>query len=213
MNYITVVAFDVETTGLDPALEEIIEVAAVKFTFSQESGLISAKDMGTFTSLIKPSRPIPEFITQINNISNDMVKDAPDPKSTLHKFFRFCGINSIMVAHNASFDASFLGRAVRRCGLAMPLNPVFDSLKMIKKIMPEYSSYKLKEIARRLEGQTAVAVENSKLHRAEYDCIVLREVFCTCLRKRFQDKDLWQANAVKELAKVHGKPLAFIDFA
>lgn len=210
MIFITAVSFDVETTGLSPETEEILEVAAVKFTFNPEGGTI---DLGTFTSLVRPTKAIPDFITKINNITDDMVKDAPLPREVLLKFFGFCGINSIMIAHNASFDAAFLGRAVRKCQIPMPLNPIFDSLKMIKKIMPEYNSYKLKEIAKKLDGQTGISLEKDKLHRAEYDCIILREVFVVCLKKRFQNKDLFQQNAVKELSRVHGKPIAFIDFA
>lgn len=210
MIFITAVSFDVETTGLSPETEEILEVAAVKFTFNPEGGTV---DLGTFTSLVKPTKKIPHFITEINNIDDDMVKDAPEPREVLPKFFRFCGINSIMVAHNASFDAAFLGKAIRRCQMPMPLNPIFDSLKMIRKIMPEYNSYKLKEIAKKLDGQTAIHLEQAKLHRAEYDCIVLREVFCACLKKRMQHNDLAQNIAVKALTKIHGKPIAFMDLA
>jgi DNA polymerase III epsilon subunit family exonuclease len=210
VNFITVVSFDVETTGLSPETEEILEIAAVKFTFNQEGGTI---DLGAFTSLVKPTKKIPRFITEINNISDDMVKDAPELSVVLPKFFRFCGINSIMVAHNASFDAAFIGKAIRKCRMPMPLNPVFDSLKMIRKIMPEFRSHKLKEIAKSLTGQTALELDSSKLHRAEYDCIVLREVFCACLKKRMQHKDLAQDTAVKALTKIHGKPIAFIDLS
>lgn len=213
MSYVTAVAFDVETTGLSPEVEEILEVAAVKFTFDPEKGLDGIVDLGSYVSLVKPNKKIPFFITEINNIDDQMVENAPTLAEVLPKFLRFCGISSILVAHNASFDAAFIGRGVRKCSLPMPLNPVFDSLKMIKKIMPEFCSYKLKEIARKLDGQTAIKLEKAKLHRAEYDCIVLREVFVTCLKKRFSSKDLLQHNAVKELTKVHGKPIAFMDFA
>jgi DNA polymerase III subunit epsilon len=213
VSYISVVAFDVETTGLSSEIEDILEIAAVKFTFDPNLGLGGLVDLGTFTSLVKPTKKIPFFITEINNIDDAMVKDAPEPKEVLPKFFRFCGISSIMIAHNASFDAAFIGRGVRKCAMPMPLNPVFDTLKLIKKIMPEYNSYKLSQIAKKLDGQTAIALESAKLHRAEYDCIVLREVFCACLKKRFQNGDLLQRNAVKEISRVHGKPIAFMDFA
>jgi DNA polymerase III alpha subunit (gram-positive type) len=196
LSYVTAVAFDVETTGLLPEVEDILEVAAVKFTFDPEKGLDGIVDLGSYTSLVKPTKKIPFFITEINNIDDEMVKDAPPLGEVLPKFLRFCGISSILVAHNASFDASFIGRGVRKCAMPMPLNPVFDSLKMIKKIMPEFNSYKLKEIARKLDGQTALTLD-----------------FVTCLKKRFSSKDLLQHNAVKELTKVHGKPIAFMDFA
>lgn len=214
MSYITVVAFDTETTGLEAESEDIIEIAANRFTFCPEEGIgFTAVEVNRFQSLVKPTKEIPAFITGINHISNEMVKDAPDLKPVLFDFLRFCGPSSILVAHNASFDAAFVGRAVRQLAMPMPLNPIFDSLKMIKKIMPEFRSYKLVEVAKRLHGQTGVNLDLSKLHRAEYDGIILREVFCACLRKRFQCSDLLQDRALKKLITVHGKPLFFPDFA
>jgi DNA polymerase-3 subunit epsilon len=214
MSYITVVAFDTETTGLEADSEEILEIAANRFTFSPADGAgFKSVEVGKFQSLVKPKKKIPAFITQINNISNEMVKDAPDLLPVLLDFIRFCGPSSILVAHNASFDAAFVGKAVRRLSMPMPLNPIFDSLKMIKKIMPEFRSYKLVEVAKRLQNQTGVDLDLSKLHRAEYDGIVLREVFCACLRKRYQCSDLLQDRALKNLISVHGKPLFFPDFA
>src|SRR6266704_2115247 len=156
MNFITVVSFDVETTGLIAEMEEILEVAAVKFAFNSEGGIM---DLGTFSSLVKPTKKIQRFITEINGIDDFMVKDSQPIQDVIPKFLKFCGINSIMVAHNAKFDAAFIGRAVRKCGIPMPLNPVFDSLKIIKKIMPEYNSYKLKEIAKKLDGQTMIKLD------------------------------------------------------
>lgn len=214
MNYISVVAFDVETTGLDGENDEIIEVAANKFTFiPDEKVSFVTVETGRFSSLVKPKNEISAFITSINHITNEMVKDAPDLRPVLVDFLRFCGGASILVAHNASFDAKFIGRGIRRNAIPMALNPIFDSLKMVKKIMPEFRSYKLVEIAKRLHGQTGVNLETNRLHRAEYDCIILREICCACLRKRYQCSDMLQASAMKKLIQIHGKPLFFPDFA
>jgi DNA polymerase III epsilon subunit family exonuclease len=207
------VAFDVETTGLDPEKEELIEIAGIKFTFEKKDGKLATKEIAQYTSLVKPGKLIPEDATRVNHITNQMVENAPELKPVLTAFLRFCGLSSILVAHNASFDASFLGKAIRRQGLVMPQNPIIDSLKFIRKIMPEYASHKLGEIARKLGDQTGVILDKGELHRATYDCHILKEVMCVCLRKRYQDKDLAMDQAVKSFESVHGAPLSFVQFA
>lgn len=211
--FVTMVAFDVETTGLDPDKEEVIEIAGVKFTFEKKDGKLVTREIGQYGSLVKPGKLIPEEASRVNNITNQMVENAPEIKPVLQAFLRFCGLSSVLVAHNASFDAAFLGKAIRKQGLVMPQNPIIDSLKFIRKIMPEYASHKLGEIARKLGDQTGMALSKDELHRATYDCQVLKEVLCTCLRKRYQDKDLAMDVAVKSFESVHGQPLAFSQFA
>lgn len=207
------VAFDVETTGLDPDKEDLIEVAGIKFTFEKKDGKLTTREISQYSSLVKPGKLIPEDATRINHITNQMVENAPDPKPVITAFLRFCGLSTILVAHNASFDAAFLGKAIRKQGLVMPQNPIIDSLKFIRKIMPEYASHKLSEIARKLGDQTGIALNKGELHRATYDCQILKEVMCACLRKRYQDKDLAMDQAVKSFESVHGAPLSFVQFA
>jgi DNA polymerase III subunit epsilon len=211
--FVTMVAFDVETTGLDPDKEDIIEIAGVKFTFEKKDGKLITREIGQYGSLVRPGKLIPEEATRVNNITNQMVENAPEIKPVLTAFLRFCGLSSVLVAHNASFDAAFLGKAIRKQGLVMPHNPIIDSLKFIRKIMPEYASHKLSEIARKLGDQTGMVLSRGELHRATYDCQVLKEVLCACLRKRYQDKDLAMDSAVKSFESVHGQPLAFVQFA
>jgi DNA polymerase III subunit epsilon len=211
--FVTMVAFDVETTGLDPEKEELIEIAGIKFTFEKKDGKLVTREISQYGSLVKPGKLIPEDATRVNNITNQMVENAPELKPVLTAFLRFCGLSTILVAHNASFDASFLGKAIRKQGLVMPQNPIIDSLKFTRKIMPEYASHKLSEIARKLGDQTGLIVSKGELHRATYDCHVLKEVMCACLRKRYQDKDLAMDTAVKSFESVHGAPLSFSQFA
>lgn len=211
--FVTMVAFDVETTGLDADREELIEVAGIKFTFEKKEGKLITKEIGQYSSLIKPGKLIPEEATRINNITNQMVENAPELKPVIQNFLKFCGLSSILVAHNASFDAAFLGKAIRKQGMVMPQNPVIDSLKLVRKIFPEYASHKLGEVARKLGDQTGLSLNKEELHRATYDCQILKEVFCACLRKRFQDKDLAMDKALKSFESLHGAPLSFIQFA
>lgn len=211
--FVTMVAFDVETTGLDPEKEELIEIAGIKFTFEKKDGKLVTKEIGQYSSLVKPGKLIPEDATRVNNITNQMVENAPELKPVLTAFLRFCGLSSVLVAHNASFDAAFLGKAIRKQGMVMPQNPIIDSLKIVRKVLPEYASHKLGEVARKLGDQTGMALSKGELHRATYDCQILKEVLCTCLRKRYQDKDLAMDQALKSFESVHGAPLSFVQFA
>ena len=210
--FVTLVAFDIETTGLDPEKEEVLEVAGAKFTFERRNGKLATRDLGQFQSLVKPGKRIPEEVTRIHNITDQMVEDAPGLPSVLQGFFRFCGLSSILVAHNAPFDASFLTKGIRKHDLVMPQNPVVDSLKLVRKILPEYASHKLGEVARKLGDQTTLALRREELHRAAYDCLVLKEVLCACLPKRYQDKDLAMDQAVKSFESIHGPALRFSQF-
>jgi DNA polymerase III alpha subunit (gram-positive type) len=88
-----------------------------------------------------------------------------------------------------------------------------DNLKVVRKILPEYASHKLGDVARRLGDQTGLDLRREDLHRAAYDCEVLKEVLCACLRKRYQDKDLAMDQALKSLESVHGQTLRFSQFA
>ena len=211
--FVTFVAFDVETTGLDPGREDILELAGIRFTLERRNGRLAARELSRYQSLVKPTKLIPAEATRIHSITNAMVEDAPALKAVLPAFFRFCGLSSVLVAHNAPFDSSFLGKAIRKHAVVMPQNPIVDSLKFFRKILPEYSSHKLGELARRLGEQTGMAVNRGDLHRAAYDCQVLMEVLCACLGKRYQDKDLAMDQAVKSLESVHGPALRFSQFS
>lgn len=211
--FITMVAFDVETTGLEADKEDIIELAGVKFTLERRDGKLAPVEVGQYSTLVKPTKLIPDEATRINNITNQMVENAPDLKTALQGFFRFCGLSTVLVAHNAEFDAKFIAKGVRRHALVVPQNPVVDSLKFVRKLMPEYSSHRLGEVARKLGDQTGLALNQGDLHRATYDCIVLKEVFTACLRKRYQDRDLTMDTALKSLESVHGPALRFAQYA
>ena len=210
--FVTFVAFDLETTGLYPDKDEIIEVAGVKFTLEKQNGKLISRKIGEYSSFVRPNMFIPKEATQINHITDAMVENAPPIKKVAADFLRFCGLSSVLVAHNAAFDTEFLAKAIKKNGMMVPQNPILDSIKITKKIMLEAPSHKLGELAKRLGNQIQLQVSSDKLHRALYDCEVLREVFCACLRKRFQEKDLTMDIAVKNVEKVHGAALKLASF-
>lgn len=189
----TLVAFDLETTGLSPANDEIIEIGAVKFCFQKVGGRMDVVVKGEYQSLVKPDRHIPEEASRVNHITDEMVEHAPPAKDVLPAFLRFCGQSSMLVAHNGhSFDAPFLKEACRRAGIPVPRLPVLDSLKIARNIMRESGSFKLSDIAQRLaaSGEIKLKVEHGDLHRALYDCQVLAQVMGRMILKAIPEKDL-----------------------
>lgn len=189
----TLVAFDLETTGLSPANDEIIEIGAVKFCFQKIGGKMEIVEKGTYQSLVKPDRHIPEEASRVNHITDDMVENAPTAKEVLPTFLRFCGQSSMLVAHNGhSFDAPFLREACRRAGIATPRLPVLDSLKIARNLMRENGSFKLSDLAQRLAaaGEIKLKLEQGELHRALYDCQVLAQVMGRMVLKAIPEKDL-----------------------
>jgi DNA polymerase III epsilon subunit-like protein len=87
--FATFIAFDLETTGLDPARNKIIEVAGVKFTIELKNGILVPKTIGTFSSLVKPTMHIPAEATQVNGICDADVDDAPSITDVLPEFTKF----------------------------------------------------------------------------------------------------------------------------
>ena len=93
------VVVDLETTGLNPDEEKIIEIGAIKF--------VDGEEKETFETLINPEKPIPEFITRLTGISDDDVKDAPVIGDVFSKLDAFLA-DSPFVGHQVNFDASFI---------------------------------------------------------------------------------------------------------
>ena len=192
MIYPSFVAFDLETTGLVDKKDEIIEIGAVKFTVRDDNGTIRPKQVATFQTLVKPPMMIPDEATKINHITNAMVENAPAIKDVLKKFTVFCGQSSILVAHNASFDAGFLHVAYTKNPQLLPGNPIVDSLKVARSILPELKTHKLGDLAhmfQRIKGQISLSINNDEMHRAVYDCEMLMEVFIALLRRRLRKED------------------------
>ena len=99
------IVFDLETTGLKPAQEEITEIAAVLVRDGQI--------IDSFQSYVNPHKPIPKEITELTGISDETVRDAPELIDALNKFLQFAG-DRPLIAHNAGFDMSFLNTACKK---------------------------------------------------------------------------------------------------
>ena len=212
MIYSTFVAFDLETTGLFQNTDEIVEIGAVKFTVYDDNGIIRPKEISTFQTLVKPPMMIPDEATRVNHIANEMVENAPDIDSVLKKFTVFCGQSAILVAHNADFDSGFLHVAYTKHPQLLPGNPIVDSLRIARSILPELKSHKLGDLAhmfQRIKGQIKLAINNDEMHRAVYDCEMLMEVFVALLRRRIRKED-WDISRILNCIVKNGSTPAYL---
>ena len=115
-----IVAFDLEMTGLSPAFDKIIEIAAVKIT---QDGKVSY-----YHQMINPLITIPEYTIEYHGITNDMVRDCPSLKAPLKEFTQFYG-DLPLLAHNAQFDMGFIVRGNHEYNLPFSMSDIYDSCK------------------------------------------------------------------------------------
>ena len=156
------IAFDTETTGLDPASGRIVEIGAVKF---DRCGVIAR-----YNVLINPEMPMPEEAGKVNGITDAMLKDKPVIADVFPDFFDFIG-TGVLVAHNAPFDINYVNAELKRIGKPPLANKAVDTRIFAKEVFPGLSSYALQDLAVQF-GITAL-----EAHRAEDDARVCMELF------------------------------------
>lgn len=150
------VVFDLETTGIRQNLDEIIEISAIQVRNHQVSG--------EYTTLVKPDMHIPAAATAVNNITDEMVADAPRLSEAMESFLNFIG-DDILVGHNIhSFDMNFIHRASLMLYEAEIRNNYIDTLYMARKCLPQLSHHRLSDLAEHFHISTLGA------HRALNDC-------------------------------------------
>ena len=159
----SIVALDIETTGLDPHSDVIIEIGAVRFSGSRVEG--------EWTTLVNPGRPIPSFISQLTGITNEMVRNAPPLKAVLQELVDFVG-NAPVLGHNVRFDLSFLQKQK-----ILLENDVLDTYELASVLMPTASRYNLGALGRQM------GVIESATHRALDDARVTHADLCSSVRK------------------------------
>ncbi len=156
------IAFDTETTGLDPVSGRIVEIGAVKF---DRRGIVAR-----YNVLINPEMPMPEEAGKVNGITDEMLKDKPLIAAVFPDFFDFIG-TGVLVAHNAPFDINYVNAELKRAGKTPLTNKVVDTRIFAKEVFPGLSSYALQDLAVQF-GITAL-----EAHRAEDDARVCMELF------------------------------------
>ncbi len=159
----TIVALDIETTGLKAETDVIIELGAVKF---KENHIEDE-----WTSLVNPKRPIPLAITQMTGITSEMVASAPTLDEVYDEFLEFIG-NAPIVGHNISFDLSFL----RRLG-GLRSNPVIDTYEMAMVLLPGVERYALNVLVKALELPEPPSYREHGAHCALVDARLTQQLF------------------------------------
>nr|WP_318680386.1 3'-5' exonuclease [uncultured Treponema sp.] len=162
----TFIAFDTETTGLSSTTDRVIEIGAVKF----DKDGIKEK----FETLINPQKPIPPECTEINHITNEMVKDAPLAEKALKNFSSFIK-DGILIAHNVNFDLNFINEELSRAKLPKTKNKAMDTLTFVRWAYPLLGKYNLQLMARLMN------IDVTEAHRAYDDARVCMEVFLKTL--------------------------------
>lgn len=158
----TYVVFDIETTGLSKEKEMITEIGAVK--------VADGKIIDRFSTFVNPQRPISAEITKLTGITDDMVKDAPTIENVLPEFLKFCE-DTVLVAHNASFDTGFIRIAAERAGLGELHHTIVDTLELARALLPKLNKHKLDIVCEHL------GVTLNGHHRAVNDAEATAEVF------------------------------------
>ncbi|MEG0256042.1 PolC-type DNA polymerase III [Vagococcus sp.] len=150
----TYVVFDVETTGLSAVYDTIIELSAVK--------MHKGNVIDTFEQFIDPGHPLSQTTINLTGITDEMVRGSKSEKEVLTLFHEFCG-DTILVAHNASFDMGFLNTSYEKYDMPEAHNPVIDTLELSRLLHPEMKSHRLNTLAKKYN------INLEQHHRAIYD--------------------------------------------
>ena len=180
----SIVAIDIETTGLDENRDSIIEIAAVKFKGSRIED--------EWSSLVNPNRHIPEFITGLTGIDDAMVRQAPRLREIIHELEAFVA-GAPIVGHNVRFDLGFLQKQI-----PFSTNPVIDTYELAAVLLPSASRYNLGALGKEL------GILLPATHRAMDDAKVTMAV----LNRLFEMAAGLPAELVAEILRL-SEPLAW----
>lgn len=162
------IAFDLETTGTVPGVDQIVEIGAVRF--------VNGQVQDVFSTLVDPMRSIPPGASAVNGITDDMVSGKPKIESLLPSFAEFCG-ELPMVAHNAPFDAQFLISDIKKFEMLAPRGVILDSLPISRKVLPGLANYKLGTLVQHLK------IPSTGFHRAEEDATYCGQLFLELIKR------------------------------
>ncbi|HKM04698.1 MAG TPA: PolC-type DNA polymerase III [Lachnospiraceae bacterium] len=176
------VVFDLETTGFSPVKNRIIEIGAVK--------VVKGQIVDRYSTFVNPEVPIPFHIEKLTSINDSMVIDSPTIHHVLPEFLSFCQ-GSILVAHNASFDMSFLLENAMRLGIKTDFTSV-DTVGIARILLPNQAKHTLDAVAKTM----GIRLENH--HRAIDDAVATAEIFIKfiAILEKEGAKDLSKVNAL-----------------
>jgi len=168
MNFVDdYVVFDLETTGIDPLSNKIIEIGALKY---KENKLVEE-----FNCFVNPHMILPQVITQITGITNEDLKNELSIEEILPQFIEFIGDLPI-IAHNANFDIAFVEHNLKLLGKGSLTNQCIDTLELAKHYIPKAYNYKLATLKNFFKL-------NFGSHRSLEDCYTTNYVYQYCKKQ------------------------------
>ena len=157
------ITIDIETTGLDPEKDEILEIAAIKYIENNEAEV--------FSRAVKVQKPLTKEISELTGITDDfLLKNGMDIETALKDFWNFVG-RAKLVGYNVSFDMSFLRNASVEHKIKMQANKCIDILQLARRKVKGTKNYKMSTVASEL------GIEMAQKHRAESDCRLAFEIY------------------------------------
>lgn len=157
------VVVDLETTGLEPNLDCIVEIAAVM--------VVNGEIVDEKTTLVNPGVFVPQVTTDITGITTEMLKDQPRFEDVVDDYLGFMGTESVFTAHNADFDFAFFNSHLRRMGRSELPNPYLCTFKLAKAVHPNLARYGLGALTE------VFGVELPQAHRAIHDARATAQLF------------------------------------
>ena len=187
-------ALDIETSGLNPNENEILEIAAIRFDRD--------KILNTYNFLVKPLKPLQQNAQIVNGITPKMLENARSLNDILPEFFKFIS-DSALVIQNSEFDLSFILPEAKKRGIHIPTLPVFCTLNLSRKLFPELKKFNLVAL-RDFFKIEKMNTENSRhsFHEALDDSFAAMKVFINCVDKMNHwsetvDKSVYHAKGYK----------------
>lgn len=172
LSQIEFVAFDLETTGLNCRSCRIVEFGAVRFR-------LDGTEVGCLEQLVDPGCFIPPTVTRIHGITNAMVQGMPAVAAFLPRFRDFLGHpDTVLLAHNASFDIGFLNAAFTHSAVELPQHTVVDTLPLARRYIGGLRNYRLETLAIHL------GLADSEDHRALSDARLAKGLFLAIVKRR-----------------------------
>ncbi len=161
------IAFDLETTGLSPRFDRIIEIGAVRMKRGTE--------LERFQTFVDPGQPLDKETTDLTGITDEMLEGAPKIGEALPKLLEFIG-DGVLVAHNAQFDTTFVYQEAKRLGIDFQVRSA-DTMVLSQCLLPQMNQHKLNLVAKELE------LGDFNHHRAADDALMCGKIFAALLEK------------------------------
>ncbi|MFA7550224.1 MAG: PolC-type DNA polymerase III, partial [Sedimentibacter sp.] len=179
------VVFDLETTGLNPKNDHIIEIGAVKIS--------NRKVIDSFSTFVHTDRKLPEKIIELTSITDDMLVGQPDIGDALPAFLDFAK-GSVLVAHNAKFDVGFIREKAKVLSIENYNPSTLDTLELSKALIKDVKNHRLNTLTKKL----GISLLNH--HRAVDDANATGQLFIILLNK-LREREIYDVSKLNELLK------------